>query len=83
MLPLVRNVSHAFVTCYQIDCCVFFNYYLFTFAYAGSSRLCTSALSGRVGVALQLRCYSFCWLAVEHGPQELWPAGCEVAAPGL
>lgn len=35
MLPLVRNVSHAFVACYQIDCWVFFNYYLFTFACVG------------------------------------------------
>lgn len=83
MLPLVRYVSHAFVACYQIDCWVFLNYYLFTFAYAGSLWLCTSALLGRVGASLQLRCCSFCWLVVEPWPQELRRAGSAVAARGL
>lgn len=76
MLPLVRYVSHAFVACYQIDCWVFLNYYLFTFAYAGSLWLCTSALPGRVGASLQLRCCSFCGLSWSLGLRS-----CGVQAP--
>ena len=85
MLTLVRNVSNVLMACYEIDCCCFsFNYYLFSFACAGSSWLCTSALvvasGGCPPVALLL-----VWrLAMERGLQELWLLGSRVVvAHGL